>query len=136
MQSIRAIAIGVWCLDFAGGASIGKPRRQGHWHRHIGGHLVQHVNVAGTNTATNIASESKLESAGLYSTDDLGPCDATIEEAGFRNVRVPALTLTLEGVVVPVDATDAQVRKVVENPRGLGEWRGKSGVRVCDLQVR
>jgi hypothetical protein len=100
------------------------------------GALVQHAKVTVTNTATNTARSTQTGTSGVYSITELvaGPYEVTIEKAGFRAVRFAALTLTVdqaatlnaklevgsaqeqvtvEGAVVPVDTTDAQLSNVV-----------------------
>jgi hypothetical protein len=102
------------------------------------GAMVQNATVTATNTATNVARSVQTGAAGVYTITELVPAlyDLTIEKAGFRTVRFAALTLTVdqtvslnakleigsnqeqvtvEGSVVPVDTTDAELSNVVEH---------------------
>lgn len=102
----------------------------------ISGAVVPHAKVTATNTATNTARTSDTGNAGVYSMTELvpGPYDVTIEKTGFSTRRFTALKLTVdqaltlnanlevgsseqqvtvEGDVVPLDTTDAQLSNVV-----------------------
>jgi len=102
------------------------------------GALVQHAKVTVANTATNIARSTETGSAGVFNITQLvpGPYIVTVEAAGFRTERFPALTLTVdqaatlnaklevgtsseqitvEGAVVAIDTTDAQLSSVIEH---------------------
>jgi hypothetical protein len=102
------------------------------------GAVVPQAKVTATNTATNIARSTLTGNSGVYSITDLvaGPYDVTVERAGFRPVKFAAekltvdqaLTLnakldvgnateqvTVQGAVVQVDTTDAQLSNVVEH---------------------
>jgi hypothetical protein len=102
------------------------------------GALVQNATVTATNTATNIARSVQTGASGVYTLTELvaGLYNMTVEKAGFRTVRFAAVTLTVdqaltlntkmeigsnreqvtvEGTIVPVDTTDAQLSNVVEH---------------------
>lgn len=102
------------------------------------GAMVQNAKVTVRNTATNASRDVVTGTAGVYNVTQLpaGPYEVTIEKSGFRPVKYQAIDLTVdqaltlnaklevgtnqeqvtvEGAVVPVDTTDAQLSNVVEH---------------------
>jgi len=102
------------------------------------GAVVQQATVTVRNTATNAIREVQTGTTGVYNATQLaaGPYEISIEKTGFRPVRFEAVDLTVdqaltlnaklevgptqeqvtvEGAVVPVDTTDAQLSNVVEH---------------------
>ena len=102
------------------------------------GAVVPRVKVSLVNAGTSIAREVETGASGVYTVVQLAPgrYEITFEKAGFRSVKFTAVTLTVdqkltldtklevtsaseqitvEGAVVPIDTTDAQVSNVVEH---------------------
>jgi hypothetical protein len=102
------------------------------------GALVQNATVTVRNTATDASRDVVTGTAGVYNITQLpaGPYEVTIDKSGFRTVKYQAIDLTVdqaltlnaklevgtnkeqvtvEGAVVPVDTTDAQLSNVVEH---------------------
>ena len=102
------------------------------------GALIEHAKVTALNTATNATREVFSGAGGAYSISDLpaGPYELTIEKDGFRAMQFRALNLTVdqnltvnaklevgvaaeqitvEGAIIPIDTTDAELSNVVEH---------------------
>ena len=102
------------------------------------GALIEHAKVSVRNTTTNATREVFSGAGGAYSVSELpaGPYELTVEKDGFRSVQFRALNLTVaqnltvnaklevgasaeqitvEGAVVPIDTTDAELSNVVEH---------------------
>jgi hypothetical protein len=102
------------------------------------GALIEHAKVTAHNTATNATRDVFSGAGGAYAISELpaGPYELTVEREGFRAVQFRALILTVdqnltinaklevgataeqitvEGAVVPIDTTDAQLSNVVEH---------------------
>jgi carboxypeptidase family protein len=102
------------------------------------GALVPHVKVIVVNASTNISREVESGSSGVYTIVQLTPgrYEVTFDKSGFKTVKFTAIELTVdqkltldtklevssaaeqitvEGAVVPIDTTDAQVSNVVEH---------------------
>jgi hypothetical protein len=102
------------------------------------GAVVPRAKVSVVNAATSIAREVETGASGVYTIVQLAPgsYEITFEKAGFRTVKFTAVNLTVdqkltldtklevtsaseqitvEGAVVPIDTTDAQVSNVVEH---------------------
>jgi len=102
------------------------------------GAVVPNVRVSTVNSAAGIAREAETGTSGVYTIVELTPgrYEITIEKSGFKTMKFPAVNLTVdqkltldarlevtsaseqvtvEGAVVPIDTTDAQVSSVVEH---------------------
>jgi hypothetical protein len=102
------------------------------------GAVVPHVKVSVVNAATNLAREVETGAGGAYTIVELAPGSylVTFDKAGFKTVKFTAVNLTVdqkltldtklevtsaseqitvEGAVVPIDTTDAQISSVVEH---------------------
>lgn len=102
------------------------------------GALIEHARVSVRDIATNATRQVFSGSGGTYSISELpaGPYELTVAKDGFRSVQFRALNLTVgqnltvnsklevgttaeqitvEGAVVPIDTTDAELSNVVEH---------------------
>src|SRR5579863_1955564 len=102
------------------------------------GAVIPDVKVSVMNAATGVAREVQTGTGGLYTVVQLAPgrYEVTFDKSGFRTVKFTAVNLTVdqkltldtklevtsaseqitvEGAVVPIDTTDAQVSNVVEH---------------------
>ena len=102
------------------------------------GALIEHAKVTARDTATNATREVFSGAGGAFSISELaaGPYELTVAKDGFRSVQFRALNLTVgqnltvnsklevgttaeqitvEGAVLPIDTTDAELSNVVEH---------------------